>query len=139
MGTVSAVFVERRIVATEGVCGRDERFGSVTRRKIMEQSDNLKYRKLPLRGGSGTMPALGFGTLIPDATETKNATVTALETGFRHLDCAERYRNEEQVGEAIREAVQAGSLTRTGLVRHDKAVEQQSSPGARPAGIRGEP
>ncbi len=61
------------------------------------------------------MPALGFGTLIPDATETRNATRTALEAGFRHLDCAERYRNEEQVGEAIREALQAGSLTRDDL------------------------
>jgi len=81
----------------------------------MEQFDNLRYRKLPLGGGSGTMPALGFGTLIPDATETRNATRTALETGFRHLDCAERYRNEEQVGEAIREAIQAGWLTRQEL------------------------
>jgi aldehyde reductase len=61
------------------------------------------------------MPALGFGTLIADATETRNATRTALETGFRHLDCAERYRNEEQVGEAIREAIQAGSFTREDL------------------------
>jgi alcohol dehydrogenase (NADP+) len=81
----------------------------------MEQSNNLRYRELPLREGSGTMPALGFGTLIADATETRNATRTALEAGFRHLDCAERYRNEEQVGEAIREAIQAGSLTREDL------------------------
>jgi len=61
------------------------------------------------------MPALGFGTLIPDATETRNATRTALEAGFRHFDCSERYRNEEQVGEAIREAIQAGSVTRKEL------------------------
>ena len=81
----------------------------------MKQSDNLRYRKLPLRGGSDTMPALGFGTLIPDATETKNATRAALEAGFRHFDCAERYRNEEQVGEAIGEAIRAGSLTRGDL------------------------
>ncbi len=81
----------------------------------MEQSDNLRYRELPLRGGSGSMPALGFGTLIADATETRDATRRALEAGFRHLDCAERYRNEEQVGEAIREAIQAGSLTREDL------------------------
>jgi alcohol dehydrogenase (NADP+) len=83
--------------------------------KIMKQSDSLRYRELPLRGGAGTMPALGFGTLIPDATETRNATRTALEAGFRHFDCAERYGNEEQVGEAIREAIQAGSLTREDL------------------------
>ncbi|HTU45332.1 MAG TPA: aldo/keto reductase [Bryobacteraceae bacterium] len=61
------------------------------------------------------MPALGFGTLIPDPTETGNATRTALETGFRHLDCSERYRNEEQVGQAIREAVDSGWLNRNEL------------------------
>jgi aldehyde reductase len=81
----------------------------------MKQSDNLKYRELPLRGGAGTMPALGFGTLIPDATETRNATRTALEAGFRHLDCAERYGNEEQVGEAIQQAIKADLLAREDL------------------------
>jgi alcohol dehydrogenase (NADP+) len=81
----------------------------------MKQSDNFGTRKLPLREGSGAMPALGFGTLIPDATETRNATKAALEAGFRHFDCAERYRNEEQVGVAIREAIQARSLTREDL------------------------
>jgi alcohol dehydrogenase (NADP+) len=81
----------------------------------MNQSNDLRYRKLPLRGGSGTMPALGFGTLIPDATETRNATRTALEVGFRHFDCAERYRNEEHVGLAFRDAIQAGSVTREDL------------------------
>ena len=61
------------------------------------------------------MPALGFGTLIPDATETRNATRTAIQAGFRHLDCAERYRNEEQVGLAIREAIQSGWVNRNDL------------------------
>jgi alcohol dehydrogenase (NADP+) len=81
----------------------------------MKQSDSLRYRKLPLRGGSGTIPALGFGTLIPDVTETRNATAAALEAGFRHFDCAERYRNEEQVGEAIRGGLQRGALAREDL------------------------
>lgn len=81
----------------------------------MKQSDSLRSRKLPLRGGSGAIPAIGFGTLIPDATETRNATRTALEVGFRHFDCAARYRNEEQVGLAIQEAIQAGSVTRKDL------------------------
>ena len=61
------------------------------------------------------MPALGFGTLIPDATETRNAARTALEAGFRHFDCSARYRNEEQVGQAIREAIQAGWTNRNDL------------------------
>lgn len=81
----------------------------------MKQSDGLRYRKLPLRGESGAMPALGFGTLIPDATETRSATGAALEAGFRHFDCAERYGNEQQVGEAIRERLQRGSFAREDL------------------------
>jgi alcohol dehydrogenase (NADP+) len=81
----------------------------------MEQSNILRDRRLPLRGGTGTMPALGFGTLILDATQTGTATRTALDVGFRHFDCAERYRNEEQVGEALRAAVRAGSVTRGDL------------------------
>jgi alcohol dehydrogenase (NADP+) len=81
----------------------------------MKQSDSIAHREFPLREGAGTMPALGFGTLIPDAAETRTATRTALETGFRHLDCSERYRNEEQVGQAIREAIQADWLDRNQL------------------------
>jgi alcohol dehydrogenase (NADP+) len=49
------------------------------------------------------MPVLGFGTLIPDPAETIIATRNALEAGFRHFDCAERYRNEKEVGQALRE------------------------------------
>jgi alcohol dehydrogenase (NADP+) len=81
----------------------------------MKQSDSIAHREFPLRAGAGTMPALGFGTLIPDAAETRTATRTALETGFRHLDCSERYRNEEQVGQAIQECIQAGWLNRNHL------------------------
>jgi alcohol dehydrogenase (NADP+) len=81
----------------------------------MKQTDNLEHRELPLSGGSGRMPALGFGTLIADASETRTATKTALDVGFRHLDCAERYRNEEQVGEAIRESIRGGSFKRGDL------------------------
>ncbi len=58
------------------------------------------------------MPAPGFGTLIPDPVATKRATKTALEVGFRHLDCAERYRNEEAVGDAMQAAFGAGTIRR---------------------------
>ncbi len=58
------------------------------------------------------MPALGFGTLIPDAAVTISATRDALEAGFRHFDCAERYRNEREVGNALQAGLPAGGLAR---------------------------
>src|SRR5215470_203927 len=78
----------------------------------MVESDDLRYTKFALNNGSGAMPALGFGTLIPDPVATRTATKAALEAGFRQLDAAERYRNETQVGEALQEVFQAGEIMR---------------------------
>jgi diketogulonate reductase-like aldo/keto reductase len=78
----------------------------------MATPDTLRFTKIPLSDGSGAMPALGFGTLIPDPLATKQATKTALEVGFRHFDCAERYRNEEAVGDAMQEAFKAETIRR---------------------------
>ncbi len=58
------------------------------------------------------MPVLGFGTLIPDAAATISATRDALAAGFRHFDCAERYRNEREVGEALQAGLAAGGIAR---------------------------
>src|SRR5580693_1044380 len=78
----------------------------------MLNPDDLRNTKLPLNNGSGAMPALGFGTLIPDPVATRAATKAALEAGFRQLDAAERYRNEKEVGEAIQEVCSAGKIKR---------------------------
>src|SRR5271170_5727404 len=67
----------------------------------LNSPSNLRFAKIPLSSGTGAIPALGFGTLIPDPAETKSATTNALRVGFRHLDCAERYRNEREVGESL--------------------------------------
>ena len=84
-------------------------------------------RRIPLTHGSGAIPAVGFGTLIPDPVVTKAATKTALEVGFRHFDCAERYRNEAAVGDAMQEAFRAGICHAGGGLCHDEAMEHQSS------------
>ena len=78
----------------------------------MSAADNLRYTKLPLNNGSGSIPALGFGTLIPDPIATKVATKAALEAGFRVLDTAERYRTEKEVGEAMQEVFKEGKIKR---------------------------
>lgn len=80
----------------------------------MATSDSLRYTRIPTHE-SGTIPAVGFGTLIPDPVVTKQATKAALEAGFRHLDCAERYRNEAAVGDALQEAFKARKLQRQDL------------------------
>ena len=81
----------------------------------MTGSSDIRLMKILLNNGSGRMPALGFGTLIPDAAETITATRNALEAGFRHFDCAERYRNEHEVGEALQAGMAAGGIARADI------------------------
>ena len=78
----------------------------------MTNNDSIRYSKIPLNNGSGAIPVAGFGTLIPDPQVTKQAVKTALEVGFRHFDCAERYRNEAVIGEAMQEVFKAGVIKR---------------------------
>jgi diketogulonate reductase-like aldo/keto reductase len=78
----------------------------------MSASDELRHTKLMLNNGIGALPALGFGTLIPDPLATKNATKAALEAGFRAIDTAERYRTEREVGDAMQEVFKAGKIKR---------------------------
>lgn len=77
--------------------------------------DELRDTKFPLVHGSGAMPAVGFGTLFRDLSVTTQAVKHALETGFRHFDCAERYRNEDKVGVAIKEFLETGKVRREDL------------------------
>ena len=78
----------------------------------MIESSDFQTTRMPLSHGAGDIPVLGFGTLISDAAATISATRAALEAGFRHFDCAERYRNEREVGEALQEGVTAGGIAR---------------------------
>jgi 2,5-diketo-D-gluconate reductase A len=50
------------------------------------------------------IPQLGFGVFQIPPAQTKEATLTALDAGYRHVDTAEMYGNEREVGEAVRES-----------------------------------
>ena len=50
------------------------------------------------------IPQLGFGVFQIPPEDTKDATLIALRAGYRHIDTAEMYGNEEGVGAAIRES-----------------------------------
>ena len=78
----------------------------------MIEASDLRTKRIPLNHGAGRIPALGFGTLIPDPAETISATRNALEAGFRHFDCAERYRNEREVGQALQAGLASGGIKR---------------------------
>ena len=49
-----------------------------------------------------TIPQLGFGVFQIDPADTAEAVTRALEVGYRHIDTAEMYGNEKEVGEALR-------------------------------------
>ena len=81
----------------------------------MAPNDDLRKRRFALNNGTGAIPALGFGTSLSDNKKTHSAVTTAVEVGFRHLDAAERYRNETLVGAALKDLFAAGTVRREDL------------------------
>ena len=62
------------------------------------------------------MPLEGFGVFqVPDAAECEQSVYTAIQTGYRLIDTAAAYLNEEAVGAAIRRAIADGICTREEL------------------------
>ncbi len=49
-----------------------------------------------------TIPQFGFGVFQIEPAETEKAVTTALEIGYRHIDTAEMYGNEKEVGDAVK-------------------------------------
>jgi 2,5-diketo-D-gluconate reductase A len=50
------------------------------------------------------IPQLGFGVFQIKPEDTRKATLDALEVGYRHIDTAEMYGNEKEVGQAVRDS-----------------------------------
>ena len=81
----------------------------------IESARALHDIRMALNNGQDEIPALGFGTLIAGSAETRAAIELAMEAGFRHFDCSERYRNENEVGEAMQEVFRKGIVTRENM------------------------
>src|SRR6201993_1330016 len=94
----------------------------------MNASSDLQMKRIPLSHGTSHMPALGFGTLISDLSLTITATIDALEAGFRHLDCAERYANEREVGTALQTGLAAGGISREDIFITTKLCKTNHRP-----------
>ena len=52
------------------------------------------------------IPAIGFGTWRLDKSNASEAVSVALQTGYRHIDCAAIYGNEKQVGRGIKDGLE---------------------------------
>ncbi len=79
---------------------------------MMTPVDPASTPKTTLWGGA-EMPLVGFGTHPLRGEEATSAILEALDAGYRSVDTAARYRNEDAVGEALR---------RTGVPREDVFV-----------------
>lgn len=67
----------------------------------------------------GPMPLLGFGTWQMHGREAYDAVRVALEVGYRHIDTATLYRNEAEIGRALRDS---------GVAREDVFVTTKLHP-----------
>nr|WP_153931834.1 aldo/keto reductase [Klebsiella pneumoniae] len=83
------------------------------------------------------MPMLGFGVFkVTDKAECKQAVLNAIRTGYRLIDTAAVYDNEDAVGEAVREAIAEGLCTREALFITSKLwVQDMANTGMAKAGI----
>jgi 2,5-diketo-D-gluconate reductase A len=74
------------------------------------------------------IPQLGFGVFQIAPADTRAATLEALRVGYRHIDTAEMYGNEREVGEAVRDSglarsdIFVTSKLNNGFHDHDKAL-----------------
>ena len=59
-----------------------------------------------------TMHAIGLGTWKAKGNDVKKAVIDALHAGYRHIDTATNYGNEEQIGEALAEVFAEGEIFR---------------------------
>ena len=83
------------------------------------------------------MPMLGFGVFkVTDKAECKRAVLNAIRAGYRLIDTAAVYDNEDAVGEAVREAIAEGLCTREALFITSKLwVQDMANAGMAKAGI----
>ncbi|XP_014639176.1 PREDICTED: prostaglandin F synthase 1-like isoform X2 [Ceratotherium simum simum] len=73
------------------------------------------------------IPVLGFGTYAPEEvpkSKAEEATKIAIDVGFRHIDSAHLYQNEEEIGKALLEKMVDGTVKREDIFYTTKPGEE---------------
>lgn len=83
------------------------------------------------------MPQLGLGTYKLQGDELITVIRAGIEAGYRHIDTASMYGNEEEIGRAVRDAIAAGDVTREELFITTKAWNDQQGKENIPRAFRG--
>jgi 2,5-diketo-D-gluconate reductase A len=66
-------------------------------------------------GDGRTIPGIGLGTFQIPASDAGAAVAAALKVGYKHVDTADSYRNEEEIGKALKGVDRAGVFVTTKL------------------------
>lgn len=75
-----------------------------------------------------TMPGLGLGTWKSDRGVVGAAVKAAITMGYRHIDCAHIYGNEEEIGQTLAELFQDGTVQRNDLFVTSKLWNSEHAP-----------
>jgi diketogulonate reductase-like aldo/keto reductase len=74
-------------------------------RRIHNMSSNLSIQStLPMPGSKHKIPQIGFGVYLSPHDKCVRSCLEAFKAGYRHIDTAQYYENEADVGQALRES-----------------------------------
>lgn len=85
----------------------------------------MKYIKL---NNELEMPIIGLGTWQSEAGEVYQAIRWALKLGYKHIDCAAIYGNQQEIGQAIHDAIKEGDIKRTDVFVTSKLWNDSHAP-----------
>jgi len=102
------------------------------RPEALRRAEQAKYKRInmphyTLRDGT-RLPAVGLGTWKADKGQVRAAVHVALQAGYRHIDCASVYQNEDEVGDALTYALSRGLVDRSELYICSKVWNNDHAP-----------